>query len=139
MTTFRTSRTIAASPEAIFTAIQDPTKLAQWWGPDGFTNTFDVFEFRPQGRWVFTMHGPDGQNYPNVARFITIEPHRQVVIAHECAPYFSLALTLDRLGDATHVLWEQAFVDATVAESVRAIVVPANEQNLDRLTRVVCA
>ncbi|WP_197970757.1 hypothetical protein [Denitratisoma oestradiolicum] len=37
------------------------------------------------------------------------------------------------------VRWEQAFADASVASAVRPIVVPANEQNLDRLSAEVRA
>jgi uncharacterized protein YndB with AHSA1/START domain len=39
--------------------------LSRWWGPAGFTNTFEVCEFKKGGRWSFVMHGPDGRNYPN--------------------------------------------------------------------------
>jgi uncharacterized protein YndB with AHSA1/START domain len=42
---------------------------AQWWGPEGFANTFAQFEFKPGGRWVFVMHGPNGANYPNESVF----------------------------------------------------------------------
>jgi len=47
MTTFRTSRDIPASPEQVFAAIADPERLARWWGPAGFSNTFGVCEFKP--------------------------------------------------------------------------------------------
>lgn len=63
MTPFTTRRLLAASTAAVFAAIQDPQRLARWWGPDGFTNQIDIFEFRPGGRWVFTMVGPDGTAY----------------------------------------------------------------------------
>ena len=46
-------------------AFSDPVRLARWWGPAGFTNTFTICEFKPGGQWSFTMHGPDGTNYPN--------------------------------------------------------------------------
>lgn len=49
----------------VFEAFARPELLARWWGPSGFTNTFEVSEFRPEGRWRFTMHGPDGSNHPN--------------------------------------------------------------------------
>jgi uncharacterized protein YndB with AHSA1/START domain len=50
MTTFTTTREIPASPAAVFAAFQDPARLARWWGPNGFTTTFETFEFRPGGR-----------------------------------------------------------------------------------------
>lgn len=33
--------------------------LKNWWGPDGFTNTFHEFNLRPNGKWILTMHGPE--------------------------------------------------------------------------------
>lgn len=133
MTTFTSTRQLPATPAAVFAAIKDPARLATWWGPDGFTNRFDVFEFRPEGRWVFDMIGPDGKVYPNESVFERIEADRQVVIRHVCAPHFTLRVTLEPVAEGTRVHWQQVFADAAVAEAVRHIVVPANEQNLDRL------
>jgi uncharacterized protein YndB with AHSA1/START domain len=58
MTSFQTTRVIAATPEEVFAAIASPQRLARWWGPEGFRNSFDTCEFRPGGVWEFTMHGP---------------------------------------------------------------------------------
>jgi uncharacterized protein YndB with AHSA1/START domain len=131
---FESSRVIAASPGEVFAAIQDPARLARWWGPDGFTNTFDVFEFWPDGRWRFTMHGPNGANYPNESVFRTITPAERVVISHVCPPLFELTISLRPIEAGTLVGWRQEFADPAVAAAVRLIVEPANEQNLDRLT-----
>jgi len=139
MSTFTTSRTFAATPDAVFAALADPVRLARWWGPAGFRNTFDTFEFRPGGRWRFTMHGPDGTDYPNESAFVAIEPDHKVVIRHIVQPHFQLSVTLTADGDGTRVLWEQAFDDPQVAAAVRHIVEPANEQNLDRWQAEVAA
>ncbi len=141
MTTFRTSRELSASPDAVFAAIADPSRLARWWGPAGFTNTFDHFEFRPGGRWLFTMHGPDGQSYPNESVFVSIVPGRSLRLRHVGQPVFDLQIDLDGVrtsaGGGTLVRWEQVFDDAAFGESVRHIIEPSNEQNLDRLTAEV--
>ena len=44
--TFKTSREIAAWVSGVFAAISAPERLARWWGPAGFTNTFHVRAFR---------------------------------------------------------------------------------------------
>lgn len=139
MTTFSTSRQFAAPPAEVFAAIRDAAQLASWWGPTGFSNRFEVFEFRPGGRWVFTMVGPDGTTYPNESVFSTIVEDRCVVIDHACAPFFQLNVSLEPLGGGTLLRWDQTFADAKVAEQVRHIVEPANEQNLDRLGAVLNA
>ena len=139
MTSFQTTRVIAATPEEVFAAIASPQRLARWWGPEGFRNSFDTCEFRQGGVWEFTMHGPDGTSYPNTARFVEIEAPHKVVIEHTCMPQFRLTVELSAHSDATRVSWMQVFADANVADAVAHIVVPSNEQNLDRLAAEVVA
>ena len=134
MTTFQTTREIAASPAEVFAAFAAPPRLAKWWGPKGFRNTFAICEFRPGGAWEFTMHGPDGASYPNTSQFVEIDAPHKIVIDHLCAPYFRLTVELLAVGNATRVSWVQVFEDADVAAAVAHIVEPSNEQNLDRLT-----
>lgn len=139
MSTFTSTRNLCAEPSAVFAAMKDPARLARWWGPDGFSNRFEVFEFQAGGKWVFQMIGPDGKIYPNESVFVNIEANRRVVIQHVCPPHFTLSITLEPLHDGgTIVHWEQVFADAAVAQAVRHIVAPANEQNLDRLSAEVC-
>lgn len=135
--TMRTSRTLPFSPMEVYGAFASRDLLALWWGPDGFTNTFEVFEFKVGGKWKFVMHGPDGKNYPNENVFAQLEPGSKVVIEHVCAPYFTLTVKLAPVTDGTQVSWEQVFADAKTAQAVKHIVGPANEQNLDRMTRVL--
>lgn len=133
MTTFSTSRQLAAPPRTVFAAIENPDCLARWWGPDGFSNTFATFDFRPGGRWTFTMHGPDGSNYPNDAEFMEIIPAQLVRIRHTSQPNFELKLELQARDGGTFLKWQQVFADEAVAQAIRHIVEPANEQNLNRL------
>ncbi len=134
MSAFQSSREIPATPQQIFAAISDPARLARWWGPAGFTNTFDVCEFKPGGKWSFTMHGPDGANYPNESVFVEIDPPRRVVIRHTCEPLFTLTITLAPSTAGTTLTWLQEFENADFARRMEHILRPANEQNLDRLT-----
>jgi uncharacterized protein YndB with AHSA1/START domain len=133
MNTFQNNRYFTCTPQAVFVAIQHPERLARWWGPDGSSNAFQVFEFRDGGRWVFDMIGPDGTRYANESVFAHIESDRQVVIDHTCAPLFRLTITLASEGDGTRVHWLQVFEDAAFAQAMKHILEPANEQNLDRL------
>lgn len=139
MTALRTSRELLASVEAVFAAIQDPVRLARWWGPSGFTNTFEVFEFKAGGRWKYVMHGPGGKDYRNESEFAEIVPNALVRIRHLSHPHYLLSITLSPSAKGTLVSWEQAFEDPRAAEGLRHIVEPANEQNLDRLAAEVTA
>lgn len=58
------SRVIDAPREVVFEAFTEVRHLSHWWGPEGFTTTTRAFEFRVGGEWNFTMHGPDGTDYP---------------------------------------------------------------------------
>ena len=135
--TFKTQRDLPATPAQVFAAIADPQRLARWWGPNGFTNAFETFEFRPGGTWNFMMVGPDGRTYRNESVFKAIEADRCVVIEHVSAPKFVLILVLEPAATGTRVHWEQVLEDYAVAADIRPIVTPFNEQNLDRLTAEV--
>ena len=135
---FISSREIAATPDAVFAAFVDSARLAVWWGPAGFSNTFSVCEFKPAGRWVYVMHGPGGKNYPNESVFAEVEPNKKVVIQHVSQPRYRLTITLESTQQGgTRVGWNQEFEDPRVANGIEHIVVPANEQNLDRLSAEV--
>ncbi len=137
--TLATTRLLPFGPEEIFAAFQDAEKLAQWWGPDGFTNTFETFDFRPDGHWVFVMHGPDGANYPNENVFHEIVPNRKIVIDHILNPKFRLTITLTPQDDQTQLHWSQCFETPDLLRRLRPICEPANEQNLNRLEQVCAA
>ena len=137
MTTFNTTRTIAADIDDVFAAFTDPERLARWWGPNGFTNTFHLCEFKTGGRWLYTMHSPNGGNPEQESVFELVEPPRKVVIRHISLPLYRLTVELTPEDGGTDVSWSQEFDDAAVAKRIEKIVVPANEQNLDRLSAEV--
>lgn len=135
----RSERLLAASPRAIFAAFEQAERLARWWGPSGFTNTFEQFEFKPGGRWVFVMHGPNGVDYPNESVFREIMPDSKIEIEHVVEPWFRLTVTLTARNDKTHLAWLQEFESPEVAAKIRHIVEPSNEQNLDRLQSLIAS
>jgi uncharacterized protein YndB with AHSA1/START domain len=137
VTTFSTSREIPATAEQVFAAFSDPERLARWWGPAGFTNTFSACEFKRGGRWSYIMHGPNGGTYRNESVFADIEPPRKIVIQHVSKPEYRLTIALTSAAAGTVVSWSQAFESPDVARRIEHIVVPANEQNLDRLAAEV--
>lgn len=135
--TFRHVRELPHPPAAVFAAFADPALLAAWWGPEGFTNEFETFEFEHGGAWIFTMIGPDGARYPNRNVFRQIIVPQRLVVRHDCAPYFTLTMELAATPTGTRLDWSAVFDDAAWAGKMRPILEPANEQNLDRLARVL--
>ncbi len=130
------SREFPHPPAAVYAAFADPAVLARWWGPAGFTSTFDVFEPRPGGAWRFTMHAPDGAAYPNESVFVEVLPER-VVYDHLGAHRFRMDMTFEPAGAGTRLTWRMAHDTVDDADRVRPFVPAANEQNFDRLAAVL--
>lgn len=133
-----TTRVVGHNRAKVFRAITDPTHLARWWGPKGFTNSFREIDVRPGGVWRFTMHGSDGADYPNESEFIEVAPER-VVIRHLSGHRFTLTISLDIEDTGTRIGWRQVFDSAEECERVRRFIEPANEENLDRLEAELAA
>jgi len=124
---------LVASPSAVFAAMSDPTRVARWWGPAGFTNTIHLFEFKPDGRWIMTMHGPDGTDYPNESRFTRIVADQVFEIEHLNGHHFVLTIELVQVPGGTELKWRQTFDTVEHYERLAQFVASANEQNLERL------
>ena len=135
--TLRCSRTLQFSPAEIFGAFASEKLLAMWWGPAGFSNTIEVFEFVYGGHWNFVMHGPDGKNYRNESIFQELVPDTRIIIRHDCPPHFTLTVELTPTCDGTYLSWEQVFDDAKIARAVAQRVGSANDENIDRLEQVL--
>jgi uncharacterized protein YndB with AHSA1/START domain len=45
------TRVLNASQALVFKAWTDPAHLINWWGPNGFTNTFHEIDIKPGGIW----------------------------------------------------------------------------------------
>jgi len=117
--------------------MSDPARVARWWGPAGFTNTIQLFDFKPGGKWLLTMHGPDGKDHPNESRFTRIVADEVVEIEHLSGHHFVLTVELVPTHGGTEVRWLQSFDTAEHYEPIAQFVAEANEQNLDRLSAEV--
>jgi uncharacterized protein YndB with AHSA1/START domain len=135
--TIVTTRVLDAPRERVFQAFSDPAQLAQWWGPDGFTSTFQGFAFEPGGVWTFVMHGPDGSTYPNESHFVEIVPPERIVFDHVSSHAFRATFVLTEAGGKTRLHWSMHFGDPGECARVARFVAGASEQNLDRLAAVL--
>ena len=130
---FTIIREFDAPRELVFKACTDPNHLAQWWGPNGFTNTFQEFDPQSGGHWRYVMHGPAGHQYKNHSVFLVITKPGRIVLEHLSAPQFLLVASFKEQGGQTGITFRQIFRSAADCEKMKPLCVSANEQNLDRL------
>lgn len=71
-----------APVRTVWEAWTDPEKAAHWWGPRGFTIATHSKDLRVGGHWRYTMHGPDGFDYPNNATYYEVEDCAKLVYDH---------------------------------------------------------
>jgi uncharacterized protein YndB with AHSA1/START domain len=67
---------------AVWDAWTDPEQVAKWWGPRGFTLTTHSKVLKAGGHWHYTMHGPDGTDYPNKTIYLEVDHHKRLVYDH---------------------------------------------------------
>lgn len=129
-------RFVEAPRGVVYRAFADPAILAQWWGPEGFTNTFHEFDLRPGGVWTFTMRGPDGAEFTMAKEVVDVAPLERIVFRHR-QPMHNFEMTIGFEDDArgTRVTWRMLFDSAEEAALTRDAVTAGNEQNFDRLER----
>lgn len=120
----------------LFEAFSDPVQLAQWWGPKGFRNTFDEFDFRPGGMWRFTMHAPNGAEYHNTSNFTEIVTPERIVFVHlKPVHQFEMTMLFSEEDGGTRLTWHMLF-ETDEGEQMRGFITAANEENFDRLEAV---
>ena len=127
--------------DVVFRAWTDPEQLPAWWGPEGFSRTIEEIDVRPGGVWRFTMHGPDGVDYPNTIVYDEIDASRRLVYTHSGSestaddPPFRTIVTFDDFGGRTVLTMRGVFASAQdrdlVEEKYHAI--EGGSQTLDRL------
>jgi uncharacterized protein YndB with AHSA1/START domain len=107
------SREIHGPRALVFEAFTAVEHLSEWWGPDGFTTTTHAFEFRPGGVWEFTMHGPDGTDYPNWIEWLEISSPERIVLRHgEAADdpaMFVSTVTIEEHGEHSEIVLRSVF------------------------------
>jgi len=127
------TRVFDDSHERLFRAWTEPVELTRGWGPQGFTTTFHEFDLRPGGAWRFTMHGPNGVDYPNHSVFREIVAPECIVFDHVSGPKFRLIAILAEEEDKTRLVFRMLFETAAECAKVKGFASAANEQNFDRL------
>ncbi len=100
-------RLVKAPIDLVFQMFSEARHIDQWWGPNGFRNETHDMEFSVGGLWRYTMHGPDGKDWPNWIRYLDITPPTRIVYAHGGemgeAAHFDGVISLQPEGEGTRV------------------------------------
>lgn len=103
------SRKLNAPVDLVWEVWTKPEHIANWWGPNGFTNTISKMDITAGGEWDLVMHGPDGTDYKNKSIFKEVLLHKKIVYEHVSAPKFISTISFEEQGEQTHLTWHMLF------------------------------
>lgn len=131
-------RLVGAPIDLVFEMFTDARHLDAWWGPDGFRNETHEMEFSVGGLWRYTMHGPDGKDWPNWIRYQEIRPPKRIAYEHGGemgeAAHFHGVITLKPEGDQSRVTLTLIFATPEARDATLKFgAVEGGKQTLARL------
>ncbi len=132
------SRIYDAPVKMVWDAWVDPKQVAQWWGPRGFTLTTKSKDVKPGGKWIYTMHGPDGVDWPNITLFHEVVKYQRLVYDHggneTQPPLFRVTVNFSEIGKKTHMEMTMALATAEAATETKKFIKKAGGNSTwDRL------
>lgn len=132
------SRIYDAPVKAVWDAWTDPKQVAQWWGPRGFTLTTHSKDLRAGGTWNYTMHGPDGVDYPNITLYHEVEKYSRLVYDHGASentpPLFRVTVSFTETKGKTKMEMSMRLATPEIAEETRKFIKKAGgDATWDRL------
>jgi uncharacterized protein YndB with AHSA1/START domain len=104
------TRELNAPIDLVWEVWTNPEHIAQWWGPNGFTNTISKMDIKKDGEWNLVMHGPDGTDYKNKSIFREVIKHKKLVYEHISGPRFTATVEFEARGEKTFLKWQMLFV-----------------------------
>lgn len=128
------TRVFNMNKSVLFRAWSEAEHLKNWWGPKGFTNTFEEFDFRVGGKWKFVMHGPEKGNYANECEFIKIERPSLIAWKRHSKPLFQVIAAFEEIAEnETRLVFKMVFETAAECAKIKPFAVEKNEENFDKL------
>jgi uncharacterized protein YndB with AHSA1/START domain len=128
------TRVVSSPQELVFSAWTNPIYLKNWWGPAGFTNTFNEYDLRIGGKWSFIMHGPDKGNYYNECEFVEIEKPSLIAWKRHSKPLFKVHATFEKITyNQTKIIFKMIFDSPEECNKIKPFALEKNEENFDRL------
>ncbi len=137
-------RILDAPIDLVFDVFSDPEHLANWFGPEGFTITTHEMNFREGGKWLFTMHGPDGIDYPNIVKYTKIEAPNLIEFDQGGEDItegisFHVVITLQEVNSSTHFVQTMVFPSEKILERVikEFGAIEGAQQTVERLEKLL--
>ncbi len=119
-------RIFDAPVKLVWEAWTDPEQVAQWWGPRGFTLTSHSKDVRTGGHWRYTMHGPDGKDYPNTTQYLEVEKYKKMIYDHggndDQPPLFRVTVFFSEKDGKTLMEMTMALATPEIAENTRKFI-----------------
>lgn len=130
--------------KAVWDAWVEPEQVAKWWGPRGFTLTNHHKDVKTGGRWNYTMHGPDGVDYPNNTYFIEVVKQSRLVYDHgahdDKPPLFRVTVDFSDLNGKTKMDMTMALATEEAAKETKKFIKKAGgDSTWDRLAEYLSA
>jgi uncharacterized protein YndB with AHSA1/START domain len=138
------TRVYDASVVSVWNAWTDQEQVAKWWGPRGFTLTTHSKDLRSGGVWHYTMHGPNGVNFPNKTVYHEVETCKKLVYDHggydDRPPLFRVTVVFSESGGKTTVEMISTCPTAEEAARMRKLIEEAGGNTTwDRLAEYLYA
>jgi uncharacterized protein YndB with AHSA1/START domain len=132
------TRLYDAPVETVWEAWTDPEQAAKWWGPRGFTITNHSKDLKVGGHWHYTMHGPDGTDYPNRTIYLEVDKYKRLVYDHggyeDRPPLFRVTVLFEKQGSKTQMEMTMTWPTAEIATEMKKFIIQANGHSTwDRL------
>ena len=122
----RITRIFDAPVQAVWNAWTDPEQVAQWWGPRGFTLTTHSKDLKSGGNWSYTMHGPDGVDYPNKTHYLEVEKYAKLIYDHggndDRPPLFRVTVLFSDIKGKTKMEMSMTLPTPEAAEETRKFI-----------------
>lgn len=120
------SRIYNAPVRMVWKAWTDETQVGKWWGPRGFSITTKSKELCPGGKWIYTMHGPDGTDYPNVTTYHEVIENKRLVYDHGATettpPLFRVTVHFSEQSGKTQMDMTMALESEEAAQRIKGFI-----------------
>jgi uncharacterized protein YndB with AHSA1/START domain len=106
-------RVLPAPRPLVFEACTEPSELAKWWGPRGFTAPSIESELRTGGSYRIAMQPPDGELFYLSGEFVEVDPPARLAYTFRWEDpdpddrETQVTLSLGDLGESTELLITQ--------------------------------